>query len=177
MGGCAHRWAASVVRYCWRAASVSISVPGGAFCVHGKPHRPNHNPHDAGGDILRDLRVVFVGKLLSLDVVCLYLRLDHRAVALRILRLNHCDRMRITASTRRQDEADARCRKHSRNATAIALVTCLALAGCFAGTPRASLGVLYFAESLSAWAAQKKTPLLPSGASQICHKASEGDQR
>ena len=67
-------------------------------------------------------------------------------------------------------------RKHSRNATAIALVTCLA-SPLFTGTPRASLGVLYFAESLSAWAAQKKTPLLPSGASQICHKASEGDQR
>ena len=81
----------------------------GAFRVHCKPHRPNHNPHDASGNVLRDLRVVFVGKLLSLDVVCLNLRLDHGAVALRILRLDYRDGMRITASARHQGEADDKC--------------------------------------------------------------------
>ncbi len=85
----------------------------GSLRVHCKPHRPDHKAHDTRGDVLRYLYVIFVSELLRLGVVCLYLGLDHGAVALGILRLHHGDRMRITACASGQGGADDKCRKNA----------------------------------------------------------------
>jgi hypothetical protein len=81
---------------------------GRAFGVHRKPDRPNHHPDHpdhAGSDVLRDLGVIFVGELFGLDIVGLDLGADHGAVALRVLRLHHRNRMRITPRAGRQHQS------------------------------------------------------------------------
>jgi hypothetical protein len=57
--------------------------------------------------------MVLFGELFSLCVIRRNLRPDHGAVALRILRLDDSDWMRITPGAGRQDEADSHDRKHS----------------------------------------------------------------
>ena len=57
--------------------------------------------------------MVLFGELFGLHVIRLDLRPDHGAVALRILRLDDRDRMRITPGTSGQSEPDNRRRKQS----------------------------------------------------------------
>src|ERR1700733_11951598 len=70
------------------------------FGVHGQPDRPDHHPNHTGSDILRDLGVVLLGELFGLDIVRLNLRADHGAIALRVLRLDDGDRMRVATKHR-----------------------------------------------------------------------------
>ena len=72
--------------------------PGRAFRIHGEPDRPDDDADHAGSsDVLRDLGVVLVGELFSLEIVGLDLAADHGAIALRILRLDDCNRMRVAS--------------------------------------------------------------------------------
>ena len=72
---------------------------GSAFRIHCEPDRPDDDADHAGSDVLRDLGVVLFGEFLGLEIVGFDLSADHRAIALRILRLDDGDRMRVASGT------------------------------------------------------------------------------
>jgi hypothetical protein len=80
--------------------------------VHCKPNRPNHQPCDPGCDVLRNLETLFVRKLFDLDIIGLDLSLDHCAICVGILRLNRCDRLRISARAANEHDAKHRDAKY-----------------------------------------------------------------
>src|SRR4249920_2290541 len=65
-----------------------------AFRIHREPDRPDDDADDPR-DILSDLGVILLSELFGLDVACLDLGADHRAIALRVLWLYDRYGMRV----------------------------------------------------------------------------------
>jgi hypothetical protein len=70
-----------------------------ALCVHREEHGPDQNAHDAGRDVLSCFQSSLSRQVLNLQIIRFDLGCDHRAIAVRVVRLNDCDRLGITART------------------------------------------------------------------------------
>jgi hypothetical protein len=74
----------------------------GTLGIHREPDGPNNKSNDASGHILHDLRIPLIREGLNPLIVCLNFGVDHRTVAVGVLRLDGRHRLCISAGARRQ---------------------------------------------------------------------------
>ena len=79
----------------------------GALRIHREEERPDDDAGNAGRHVLHGLHALFVRQLRNLDVVCLNLGSQHRAVAALVVRLNGRYRLGIAAGAGSRSSAVA----------------------------------------------------------------------